>query len=138
MASAYVFEAALDGYRGVSRRIAIRDDQPLTDLHGALQEAFGWADDHLYAFWLTGKIWDTVAMYTTPFELEEGDLSAEVPLRDLDLAVGQEIAYLFDFGDQWEVHLELAEIEPADDEPYPRIVASRGEAPPQYPDVEDE
>jgi hypothetical protein len=31
-----------------------------------------------------------------------------------------------------------AHVEAADDAPYPRIVAVRGEAPPQYPGYEDE
>ena len=42
----------------VIRTIAIRDDQTLEQLHEALRLAFGWAETHLYSFWLTGEFWD--------------------------------------------------------------------------------
>lgn len=48
----------------VVRTIAIRADQTLEQLHEALRLAFGWADPHLYSFWLTGKFWDDTGEYT--------------------------------------------------------------------------
>jgi hypothetical protein len=51
---AYVFNAKLDGFKGVRRTIAVRADQSLADLHEALRAAFDWDDDHLYAFWTEG------------------------------------------------------------------------------------
>jgi hypothetical protein len=147
---AYVFIAKLDGWPGVRRSIAVRADQTLADLHDALQAAFDWDNDHLYAFWLDGKFWSrNGTQYVHPFELElnpfEGwDLpiakprrkSAAVRLSRLQLAPGQRIAYLFDFGDEWHVRLTLREITTADGDPYPRILESVGEAPPQYPDYD--
>src|SRR3954451_22208065 len=53
----YVFRARLDGAGGVKRRLVVRSDQTLADLHLALQTAFGWDDEHLYAFWLDGRYW---------------------------------------------------------------------------------
>ena len=55
----YVFDAELVGFRGVRRVIAVREDLTLVDLHYALQSAFGWDDDHLYAFWLDERFWET-------------------------------------------------------------------------------
>jgi len=43
----------------------------------------------------------------------------------------------FDFGDCWQVLLAALATAPADAESYPRIVASRGDAQPQY-EYEDE
>ena len=54
----YIFRATLVGVRGVSRKLAVRADGTLEDLHGLLQIAYDWDDDHLYAFWPSGKFWD--------------------------------------------------------------------------------
>jgi hypothetical protein len=61
-----------------------------------------------------------------------------VKLATLGLPPGATIAYIFDFGDCWQVLLTVLSTAPADDEPYPRIVASRGDAPPQYAYEDDE
>jgi hypothetical protein len=44
----YIFRAALVDWRGVSRKLAVRGDETLADLHQLLQFAFEWDDDHLY------------------------------------------------------------------------------------------
>jgi Plasmid pRiA4b ORF-3-like protein len=149
---AYVFNAKLDRWPGVHRTIAVRADQTLADLHDALQAAFDWDNDHLYAFWLDGKFWSRDGTeYVHPFVLE-GDpfagwglpvakprrKSAEARLSRLQLTKGRRIAYLFDFGDEWRVRLTLRHIVAADGELYPRILESVGEAPPQYPDYDEE
>jgi hypothetical protein len=148
----YVFSAQLDGWRDVRRTIAARNDQTLVDLHGALQAAFEWDDDHLFSFWLGGKFWARDGtQYTHPFALESdpfagwdlpiakpGRKSAEQRLDRLRLTKGQRIAYLFDFGDEWRVRLTLRQITADDGGGYPRLLESVGDAPPQYPDYADE
>lgn len=149
---AYVFGAQLDGWRGVRRTIAVRSEQTLVVLHGALQAAFDWDDDHLYSFWLNGQFWARDGSeYTHPFALESdpfagwdvpiakpGRKSAERRLDRLRLAKGQRIAYLFDFGDEWRVRLTLRQIIADDGGAYPRLLESVGDAPPQYPDYDEE
>jgi hypothetical protein len=139
----FVFRARLAGVRGVRRRVAMRGDQTLADLHLALQEAFEWADDHLYAFWLDGVHWSRHGVeFTHPGHARELDdpqtRSARVRLGDLGLELGQKIAYLFDFGDQWRVELTVARVDADDGGAYPRLLESIGEAPPQYPDLEED
>jgi hypothetical protein len=148
----YVFSAQLDGWRGVRRTIAIRGDQTLIDLHGALQAAFDWDDDHLYSFWLSGKFWARDGSERTrPFAIESDPFagwdvpiakperkSADERLNRLELTTGQRIAYLFDFGDEWRVRLTLRQITADDREQYPRLLESAGDAPPQYPDHADQ
>jgi len=134
-APAFVFETELVDHPGVTRTIAVRGSHTLVTLHAMLRVAYGWEDDHLYSFWLDGEFWgDRASEYTAPFELEEGGAtSAETRLDRLGLEPGQEIAYVFDFGDEWRVRLRLADLQ-AVGGTLPRIVESRGDAPPQYPD----
>lgn len=148
----FVFSAQLVGLNGVRRTIAVRNDQTLVDLHGALQAAFDWDDDHLYSFWLSGKFWERdgtehthpVALELDPFAgwdlpiAKPERKSAQRRLDRLRLTRGQRIAYLFDFGDEWRVLLTLRQITADDGGPYPRLLESVGDAPPQYPDYEDE
>jgi len=139
----FVLRARLLGVKGVRRRLALRGDQTLADLHGALQDAFGWADDHLYAFWLDGVHWSPRGVeFTEPHHARELDdpetRSARVRLGDLMLEPGQKIAYVFDFGDEWRVELTVARIDADDGGVYPRLLESVGEAPPQYPALEED
>ena len=139
MPEAFVFEAELVDHRGVRRTIAVAENQTLEDLHGALREAFEWWDDHLYSFWLDGEFWgDRESEYTSPVEAELGTKTADAAVASLDLRSGQEIAYLFDFGDQWRVRLKLLERRPAGREPLPAVADRVGAAPPQYVYDEDE
>ncbi len=49
----YRFRVELEWREEVWRNIEIRGDQTLNDLHYAIQAAFNWDDDHLYAFFLS-------------------------------------------------------------------------------------
>jgi hypothetical protein len=129
---AFVFHARLLGYRGVTRTVAVRGDQTLIDLHRILQQGFEWDDEHLYSFWLTGTFWDARQEYTAPFEIEPPARSADIRLDRLALELGQKIAYIFDFGEEWRVGLTLKEVVTAGAGSFPRMLESRGEAPPQY------
>ena len=100
-----------------------------------MQAAFGWDDDHLYAFWLSGKFWDREpgSGFGRPgFCRDSGDRSARVKLSRLGLDVGQAIAYVFDFGDEWRVRLKLVELRGVAAVPLQAVFDQRGEAPPQY------
>jgi hypothetical protein len=133
--SVYIFDARLVDYDGVSCTIAVRASQTLEHLHRALRRAFNWYDDHLYSFWLSGAHWDgPETEFTAPYELGETETqSAVARLRDLDLEPGRTIAYVFDFGDEWRVLLELRERVPTDPGArYPKVLQRGGEPPPQY------
>jgi hypothetical protein len=132
------FRAILMNVDGVRATIEVRDDQTLVDLHDGIQEAFGWFDDHLYSFWLDNRFWgDDEAEYTSPIDSDDAERTADIPLVELALEPGAKIAYVFDFGDEWRVRLELERVGPAGEEEYPRVTERVGEAPPQYPDLED-
>jgi Plasmid pRiA4b ORF-3-like protein len=131
----YVFRAALVGARGVSRKLALRGDKTLEDLHRLLRVAFDWDDDHLYAFWPSGKFWDREpgAGFGRPdFCRDSGDRSARIRLDSVGLEVGQSVAYVFDFGDEWRVRLKLVDVREGGSAPASAILDSHGAAPPQY------
>jgi len=124
---------------GVRACVAVGGDQQLTALHEAIRVAFGWADDHLYTFWLDGRFWGLEeSRYERPGVPDSEHRSAEVPLSELDLREGARISYVFDYGDEWRVELVLRERASADGGPYPRVLGREGTAPAQYPSLTDD
>jgi hypothetical protein len=140
---ALAFQAALVGEPDVVvRTIAMREDQTLEQLHEALRLAFGWADPHLYSFWVGSKFWDSEGdEYTAPFEVEEmgkDKRSARTPIAELGLRKGRSLAYVFDFGDEWRLLLKVADTWDAEDDAYPVLVEAHGTPPPQYPELDEQ
>jgi hypothetical protein len=133
---ALVFDAVLVNARGVRARLAVLERQPLTTLHDAIQQAFGWWDDHLYSFWLDGSFWGDHEL-TTPGALDGDAATADVPIAELALSVGQRVAYVFDFGDEWRVRLTVRERSTAEPLDHPRVLELHGTPPPQYAAIDD-
>ena len=53
--------------------------------------------------------------------------------------IGSKLTFLYDYGDEWRFKVEfvgLGDMVPKTS--YPRVVASVGSAPEQYPDIEEE
>jgi hypothetical protein len=138
--SAYVFDAILERDPRVRRTVALAGEQTLDDLSELLREEMGWDDPHLYSFWLNGEFWSgPETEYSAPFELEEGSAqSSEIPLGSLELSPGQRIAYLFDYGDDWRVKIVVRDVARELDEDLPHVLDRVGEAPPQYPQLEED
>jgi pRiA4b ORF-3-like protein len=136
--AALIFDAELLNVSGVRARLAVLERQPLTALHDAIQGAFGWFDDHLYSFWLDGSFFgsDEVEL-TTPHTPDEGVATADVPLAELDLHLGQRVGYVFDFGDDWRVRLTVRDRVAAEPGDHPRVLELRGTPPPQYAALDD-
>ena len=118
----YRFATRLAAVPVVRRTIALLATQTLDDLHHAVRSAHGWDDDHLYSFWLKGRYWaDDGSEYTHPIHAEMPDplarytgaaskKSAAIALTRLRLKPGQQVAYVFDFGDEWRVDIRLDRI----------------------------
>lgn len=100
----------------MSRRLlVVGGDQTLAAVHDLLRQAFEWSEDDEYSF----------------------QLDTDVPLERLRLKAGQEIAYVFDSGDEWRVRLRLDDIQPGAEETAV-VLEARGKAPPQYPIPDEE
>ncbi len=124
----YRFKAALKYRAGLWRRIEIQGQQTLQDLDGILRDEFKHDfSDHLSGFWLKLRRGDTkrfreVELGTiAPFGGGDG---AEKHIAGLGLAVGNELEYVYDFGDWIEHALTLEAIGEAEvGVEYPRVVA---------------
>ncbi|MEW6045353.1 MAG: plasmid pRiA4b ORF-3 family protein, partial [Bacillota bacterium] len=128
------FKVELRHY-GVYRVIDVPGDGTLHDLHGAIQQAFGWDDDHLYAFFMDRKGWRSKDRYESPYSDRSPSASAAV-IEELKLRTGKKIEYLFDFGDEWWHDVEVVGRFPrVAGVRYPRVVEAVGDPPPQYGDL---
>jgi Plasmid pRiA4b ORF-3-like protein len=130
----------------VSRRIQIRGDQTLKELHGAIFDAFDREDEHLYEFQFGGKrpMDPNARRYVLPSALEDqiadrergGDLT-RMTVGALGLDRGSAFYYWFDYGDDWMHQACVVAIEDATPGEYPRIIERVGESPPQYVDWDE-
>ncbi len=128
-------KVSLQWNRRVWRVIEILAGQTLEDLHLAIQEAFGWDNDHLYAFFMSGRAWDGSTEIEGPLGEAEPPTADEVTLAELGLRPGQKFLYIFDFGDDLRHQIEVLEtFSPVPEGEYPRISESHGKAPQQYPE----
>jgi hypothetical protein len=139
---------APENARDIWREIEIAANQTLGALGEEIPLAFDFDDPHLWAFFLSGEPWDRASEYAldaTPDLLggSRPHAARRTRIRDVPLpgAAGKkEFLFLFDYGDEWHFGVKLVRtretVEPGVH--YPRVVASHGEAPPQYPDVEDD
>ncbi len=128
----YRFRVKLQGRKDVWRRIEMTGDQTLHDLHEAIQEAFAWDDEHLYAFFLSGKPWDESTEYDSPYSGGERS-AAKHRLEHLPLKSGKQFLYIFDFGEELRHEITLEAILPGKAQrglDYPRITERQGTAPP--------
>ncbi|MCX6031347.1 MAG: hypothetical protein NT169_18870 [Chloroflexi bacterium] len=134
----YRFKAALKYRAGLWRRIDIQGQQTLEDLDGVLRGEFKHDfSDHLSGFWLkqrrgnTKRFREVEIATVQPFGGGDG---AEKHIAGLGLAVGDDLKYVYDFGD-WIEHTITLEViaEPEAGVAYPRVVAKNK---PQYQDCE--
>lgn len=134
--------------RSVWREIEIAATQTLAELGDAIPLAFDFDDPHLWSFFLSGRAWDHDSEYALhsepdPFGGRVAHAARRALIRDVPWpgASGKkEVLFLFDYGDEWHFGVKLVRQSPTVEAGarYPRIVAQHGEAPPQYPEVDEE
>ncbi|MCB0036828.1 MAG: hypothetical protein KDE51_22505 [Anaerolineales bacterium] len=125
----YQFKAYLKHKKSLWRRIEIQGEQILKDFDDIMRHAFLFdAMDHLSGFWQRIRRGDTnkfrevdlATIYPYGDEGEGGDTQ----IAALDLQPGDQLKYVYDFGDWIECYIELEEIiEAAEAADYPRVVA---------------
>lgn len=109
----------------VWRRIRVPSRIPLDKLHLVVQGAMGWADAHLHQF-----VASNGTSYSTFLPDWEDDDEDETSVQVWQvLQPGQELTYLYDFGDNWEHTIEIVS---AGDHPLePVCLDGSGACPPE-------
>lgn len=134
----YALKVKFKWARTIYRTIEVASEQTLEDLHVAIQQAIRWDDDHLYSFFMNGQLHDEHYAFVGPFEEDGPAFTDEAVIGELGLAAKHKFLYYFDYGDSHQFEIEVVGIHPeAEGVTYPRVAESRGEAPPQYPEVEE-
>ena len=124
------------------REIEVFSGMPLDFFAAAIVKAFGFDFDHSYGFYskLTGRVFASAPRYLVPGILDDPDALSveEVPIEEAFRRVGKALLFIFDFGDDWRFRVTFTGRGrmPADGR-YFRLVGSLGDAPPQYPMIED-
>jgi hypothetical protein len=120
------------GLREVSpatwRRLLVRSDSTIFDLHYTLQLAFGWSDSHLNRFLIHGRQYGVAKIGGCIF----WDDPTEIKLSELKLRIKQRFVYEYDFYDQWlhEIRLEN-KLSLSSKKAYPICIAGSGRTPPE-------
>jgi hypothetical protein len=131
----YIFKVSLG--KNIWRKIKLSSSHTLHQLHEAIQDAFGFFDDHLYAFFMDGKAWSKDAYWDS--RGDEPPYTDEAEIGRIGLALWKRFLYLYDYGFEWRFDVRLEEIL---DSPTPpneaAVIEVCGESPSQYPDWDDE
>ncbi len=110
------------------RRLLVRSDSTLADLHDVLQIALGWSDLHLHRFRIHGRNYGISRVGG----LSSSQDARQVRLADFRFRLNERFLYEYDLRDSWqhEVRVELG----LPEEPkrrYPVCVGGRRAAPPE-------
>ncbi len=105
----YQFKVAL---RGISpmiwRRLLLRSNQSIADLHYAIQIALGWSDSHLHRFHIHGKDYGVAHEGGITFT----DDPEKVFLAGFRFRLRERFLYEYDFYDSWEHDVRLEKVLP--------------------------
>ena len=119
------------------RHIRIGKQETLKTLHGAILDAFGFDDNHCYAFFMDDRYRSKTDVYYSNAIYDGGPSECDATLRQLWLKKGNKFKFLFDFGANWWFQCRvLQELEEKTD--IPAVIKAVGAPPEQYPSWEDD
>lgn len=108
------------------RRLLVRSESTIAQLHNTLQIAFGWSDEHLHQFLIRGKqygVWK-------PGGIIFCDNPHQVRLCDFYFRCKERWMYEYDLTDSWQHEIRLEQILPLDTAKYhPICIAGKRRAP---------
>jgi hypothetical protein len=110
------------------RRLLVLSNSTLTDLHNALQIAFGWSGFHLHRFRIRGKDYSVGRTVVTDLAIPGDD----VKLADFRFRVNERFLYEYDFRDGWQHQVRVERHLPLDQgRIYPVCVGGKRAGPPE-------
>lgn len=92
------------------RRILVRSDSTIGDLHEILQIVMGWTDFHLHQFVIRGQQYGIARPYGPWFK----DNAHTIQLADFQFLLRERFIYQYDFTDFWQLEVRLEKILPFD------------------------
>ncbi|KMQ50383.1 hypothetical protein CHISP_2746 [Chitinispirillum alkaliphilum] len=144
----YVFKVELlrIPYREITEEISciieLNGKNSLYQLHLSIQGAFDWDNNHMFSFYLGKDEYDRENEYTanplgehiiSTFS-EPTKSASDTQIRDLNLYLGREFTYLFDYGDQILHKVKVVDIRESESSELNRnkVISKTGKAPEQY------
>jgi len=150
----YRLKITIFGIPKLSRTIEAPENCTFDELHEAIFDVFERYDQHMYSFFITKK--DAKGMQTImqapeithPQNVEDlfdpavkRKSTAKTKIGAVGLEEKDVFHYWFDFGDDWWHRIRVEKISESQSnsrKKYIELVKATGEAPPQYPDFDDE
>lgn len=112
----------------VWRRLLVRSDSTVADLHHTLQIAMGWTDSHLHRFRIHGKDYGVAHLGGFSF----ADDPRQVCLADFSFRLREWFFYEYDFNDLWQHEIRVEQILELDSKRnYPVCIAGQRAGPPE-------
>lgn len=112
----------------IYRRLLVRSDMSLADLHYAIQTVMGWEGFHLHRFLIHGKTYGNedanyIVRYGAPGKPTLGDFAFEQ---------GERFLYEYDFISWWQHEIRMEEILPFEaKKTYPVCIGGKRACPPE-------
>ena len=92
------------------RRLLVRSDSTIADLHYSLQIAFSWTDFHLHRFHIHGQDYGISRTGAAGFSTD----ARKVHLADFQFRLNERFLYEYDFGDLWQHEIRIERHLPID------------------------
>lgn len=138
----YTFTIKLKYDPKIIRKIEILETASLCKLAEVIIDSFSFDFDHCFGFFsdISGNYFDSKKKYELFADLEDQGIepvdSGSVKknkIKDVFQKEGEEMLFLFDYGDNWEFIVKLETIvDKIKKEKYPKIIESKGQASKQY------
>jgi hypothetical protein len=145
--STLVLRVELEQERSIYRDIEVDGSKSLYKLGEAIVKAFGFDFDHAFGFYSGHNprtMFDKRPRYELFADMGEDPDPGVLGVKKTKLAeafpsVGHKMLFLFDYGDEWLFRVTFKEAgSKVAKTRYPRVVASQGEAPAQYPEADED
>jgi len=136
MAEVFQLKLTLEGSQpAIWRRLWVPAGISLADLHGVIQIAMDWQDDHLHQFIAGTRNRGPLTYFSDPVMVGDEECldEARARLDALLLKPKDKLRYEYDFGDSWLHSLVLEKIltQPAVEAALPRCIAGERACPPE-------
>ncbi len=143
----YIFRTKLFRDKKIIREIEVPEDANLYKFAEAIVGAYDFDFDHAFGFFSTigERYLDSKKKYELFADLNSKDIeptgSKSVKKTKISAVwkrIGDKMLFLFDYGDEWLFVVELVGYGVKESKvKYPRLTASKGKSPEQYPEDEE-